>query len=292
MDEMCKSISKLRIIVERFCGKFKATENYKHFGLTFYEFIIKNNFQSHPVNTIIDMNNIKYLRYCCIKKRMCFDVSYNLCECISKIGNLDCLILAHKNGYNLKQASVIFKAIKHGHLDCLIYAHKNGCKLNSKMCPYAAKYGRLDCLIYLHENGCAINEEVYGEAFINENLNCLKYILSHYPDWNNGIFWRNLGYGNLECVKCVYDIKLINYMSWNDIIIKLTHEDMYTIDFDDDVDGSELYYHYMYKNSGWNRDEIFDHDIYSYEHLERINIKVKRININESSDEEDEEDDE
>lgn len=77
----------------------------------------------------------------------------NLCYDAAKIGCLNLLRIAYRNGYHW-DAKTCEVAASNGHLDCLKYAYENECPWSYNTYIEAEKNGHFDCLQYARDNGC------------------------------------------------------------------------------------------------------------------------------------------
>ena len=91
----------------------------------------------------------------------------NLCYDAAKIGCLNLLRIAYRNGYQWDEKTCEIAATN-GYLDCLQYAYENECNWDKKTCEMSAANGHLDCLQYALENGCPCEEQwSLSQALLN-----------------------------------------------------------------------------------------------------------------------------
>ena len=141
----------------------------------------------------------------CVEKIIEEDLENDPVRSTAEHGHIECLKIAHKNGFTMNGNDICNIAAEYGNIECLEYAHENGDKWDAKTCANAANNGHVDVLIYLHENGCAWDTRVCEYPSENNRLNCLIYAHENKCPWDEQTMHKAIQNKNFKCLTYAYE---------------------------------------------------------------------------------------
>lgn len=105
------------------------------------------------------------------------DLSEDVCKYAVLGNSVECLTVAHSNGYSIDDEILVIICTIKGYYDCLVYLIKNGVTCPKEICNYAIANDSLSCLLFLLRKGYNFSEVTLALAYFMHGEESLCYLL-------------------------------------------------------------------------------------------------------------------